>query len=96
MDDRVQALIFLWEHHSKGAIDIRMLADRIVEGKAEAIEIADRHQKYADKAFRTIIAIAHPQPEEKEANPKKFPSHRPSCPTDAPDPLHDIDPKQYW
>jgi hypothetical protein len=53
----------------------------------------------ADIAMSELEGIAFPERDEaKEANPKKYPSHRPSCPTDAPAPVsvHEIDPKQYW
>lgn len=84
---RLKALMFLWEHY---------LAIYKAFQEVGEVEEAKKAKEKANRAFFAIEEIGFPQSEEKEANPKKYPSHRPSCPTDDPNPLHDIDPKQYW
>ncbi len=60
----------------------------------------DEHSKEKQRAFLALREIAYPAPAEKTADPKKYPSHEPSCPSDASGqlkhPLHDVDPKTYY
>jgi uncharacterized protein YgfB (UPF0149 family) len=78
MGDRIQALIFLWNHHTKLGLGYQRT------GELEASKIEGNE---ATRAFETIQRLAYPDSEAKEAQPEKYASHRPSCPTD--------DPKQY-
>ena len=93
---RVQALNWIYEDHRlqlRGLVHLNTNSDEMEEWLKKEIRA---HQDAMLRVKEEIYNIAFPDTGEKEANPEKYPSHRPSCPTDTPDPLHDIDPKQYW
>ena len=93
MSDRVSALNWVYENHRLQLKSlVRLNANEDPEMEKWLTEEISIHQDAMDRVKAEILDIAYPASEEKEANPKKYPSHRPSCPTDAPD----MEPKKHW